>query len=405
MNILIIYVANRSVKMRNTILESVLCYKDYKDVHFYHYNHCSRFSYLFNYMKTIDFDVIIFHYTLLAEMRWRTKKYYECILDCFKNSWENSIKVIMPQDEYYKTGLLRRFVSEVNIEIIYSLASKRDIEIFYPDTSNIKKYTILPGYVTTETKKRVLKIEQKRDLRKYDIGYRARNLNYTTGKHGNLKVALVDEVNSRLSGSGLVTNIKNTDEDKNVFWGDDWYRFLLDCKCVLGCNGGSSVMDIDGKIESSINQFLKRNPTASFDEVEREVLYEVEGNIQYKAITPRVFEAAMTKSCQILIRDDYGPLKAGIHYIELNEDYSNMNEVIEKVKDEEYCRKIANNAYQLLVASGDYSYNRFVIKVVNSLKKKMRENNKKETTKEYRLVKLLLRVHELVLFLYYKMNA
>ena len=406
MNILVVYDVNRGQKTRNALLASIFCYKDYKDIHFYHYNYCGKLTYLGNYLKRMHFDAVIFHYSFLATMRWGTKEDYECILDFFRESWNDSIKAIIPQDEYYKTGLSRRFITETDVEIIYSLASKNDIDILYPDTPNVKKYTVLTGYVDGKTFKKVERIKREcTKERKYDIGYRARKVNYALGKHGNLKAELVNQMNKRLSGSDLVTNIKNTIDDKNVFWGDDWYRFLLDCKTVVGCNGGASIMDVDGTIESRVNQFLKMKSNASFKEVEDAVLYNVDGNIQYKMISPRIFEAAMTKTCQILVRDNYGPLKAGVHYIELSEDYSNIDEVIEKVRDTEYCRKIADNAYQLLIASGDYSYTKFVRKVVNSLKKKMRDDNKKETTKEYRYVKLLLWIHELVLFIYNKIQS
>ena len=75
------------------------------------------------------------------------------------------------------------------------------------------------------------------------------------------------------------------------------------------------------------------------------------------AISPRHFECAMTKTCQVLVEGDYqGVLEPGRHYIELKRDYSNLDEVIEKIQDRELCEQIAERAYEEVVASGKYTY-------------------------------------------------
>ncbi len=54
----------------------------------------------------------------------------------------------------------------------------------------------------------------------------------------------------------------------------------------------------------------------------------------YRAISPRVFEAAMTKTCQILTRGDYsGVIEPDIHYIPIEPDFSDYKEALSKFRD------------------------------------------------------------------------
>jgi hypothetical protein len=63
----------------------------------------------------------------------------------------------------------------------------------------------------------------------------------------------------------------------------------------------------------------------------------------------------------VLIEGYYnGVLKPGLHYIELKRDFSNLNEVFLSMKDEEQRKLIAKKAYDDIVASGEYSYAKYV---------------------------------------------
>ena len=77
----------------------------------------------------------------------------------------------------------------------------------------------------------------------------------------------------------------------------------------------------------------------------------------------------MTRTCQLLVEGDYGEVfRPGIDYIEIKNDFSNIAEVIERVKDVEYCKEIADNCYKHVVESGKYTYSGFVKKVMDVIK-------------------------------------
>jgi hypothetical protein len=69
----------------------------------------------------------------------------------------------------------------------------------------------------------------------------------------------------------------------------------------------------------------------------------------------------MTGTCQILLEGQYnGVLEPWRHYIPLKNDYSNLEEVMDLVKDVECMQRIADVAYTEIIESGTWSYRNFV---------------------------------------------
>ena len=91
-----------------------------------------------------------------------------------------------------------------------------------------------------------------------------------------------------------------------------------------------------------------------------------EGSIQYFAISPRNLECCITKTCQILIEGDYnGIIKPGVDYIELKRDFSNIDEVIEMVKNDNKRLSIVEKAFGNVVYNDELYYDSFVSKLLN----------------------------------------
>ena len=71
-------------------------------------------------------------------------------------------------------------------------------------------------------------------------------------------------------------------------------------------------------------------------------------------------EAVITKTCQVLVEGDYdGILQPNRHYIPLKRDFSNLVEVLDKLRDDELLEEIANQAYEEIYMSKRYSYEKF----------------------------------------------
>ena len=86
-----------------------------------------------------------------------------------------------------------------------------------------------------------------------------------------------------------------------------------------------------------------------------------DGVIPYRTISPRHFEAAAFRVVQILFEGDYnGILKPWVHYLPLKKDFSNFDGVMAAFGNSALRETIANRAYDDLIASGLWTYERFV---------------------------------------------
>ena len=73
-------------------------------------------------------------------------------------------------------------------------------------------------------------------------------------------------------------------------------------------------------------------------------------------ITPRSFEAIAMKTVQVMYPGEYsGILEPWKHYIPINRDFSNLNEVIKALKNDEFLQKMADHAYTEIIESQNYS--------------------------------------------------
>ncbi len=76
-----------------------------------------------------------------------------------------------------------------------------------------------------------------------------------------------------------------------------------------------------------------------------------------KAISSRNFVAIGIKTCQIMFPGRFNNiLKPGEHYISLNPDFSNLVDVLEKLRDKEIWSNIVEQAYQLVMDSHTYPH-------------------------------------------------
>ena len=194
--------------------------------------------------------------------------------------------------------------------------------------------------------------------RSIDIGYRTGYFP-AFGRQGLLKSQLAETFQRKAEQYGVVADISS--QAKDFLAGDDWYRFLLRCKYTLGVESGASLLDRDGCIWESSLEYLEHHPEASFQEVEAACFPRLDGNLELYAISPRHLEACATRTCQILIEGDYnGILKAGEHYIELKRDFSNVDQLMELVRQDTLRTEITERAHRDIVESGQYTYRSFV---------------------------------------------
>jgi hypothetical protein len=172
-----------------------------------------------------------------------------------------------------------------------------------------------------------------------------------------------------------------------------WARFLNDCRGTIGTEAGSWYLEQDDRTVLAIRKFLnaraglgaikadgllhslsrrlpyqaktwlkallKASPLRheAFDE-EEVSFADIESRffagrprcpVYSKCISSRHFDAAGTGTCQILLRGQYNDiLTADEHYIALDPDLANRDEVITRFRDPTERRRIAEAAYTLV---------------------------------------------------------
>lgn len=389
LKVLILY-TQKNRKVRKTIDDHLYSFKRYtQGVKYLYFNALYGIPKSFTWMH---FDAVIIHYTLLAQ-RYAPKDYPKFVHSLRHLKDIKATKIIIPQDEYNHTNDICDFINDFNINTVYSCANKKTFNKLYPasQVAAVKYFQVLPGYVDELTARKVKSWLVPNNKRIIDIGYRGRKLPYWTGKYTQKKYEIGEIVKDYCQNhTSLNTDIESG--EKHAFLADDWIKFLARCKAVLGCESGATLMDRDGSIRLKVEKYLIRHPSASFKEVEAKCFPNQEGNIKLLTISPRHFEAAMTKTCQILLEGNYsGILKPNIHYIPLKHDYSNLEEVVDKSLDETLRNSIIDNAYNDLILSGKYSYKKFVGKVVKHLKVNQfsKKGKKKRVSETFFNLKLL----------------
>jgi hypothetical protein len=149
---------------------------------------------------------------------------------------------------------------------------------------------------------------------------------------------------------GLVKDIEFT-----RYLREEWSRFLTACKGIIGAESGTYYLERNDHTQEAVKRYVAEHPDAGFQEVYERFFKDYPNPISGKAISSRHFEPIGTKTCQILLEGQYnGILKADEHYIALKKDYSNIDDVIRRFKDEDYRRAMVHRAHGYVTAQHTY---------------------------------------------------
>lgn len=138
---------------------------------------------------------------------------------------------------------------------------------------------------------------------------------------------------------------------------EEWATFLRRTKGLIGAESGTYYLNDRGKLLTRARDYnLKENQKASFAEVFEKFYAGVTPAVSGKSVSSRHFEPIGAKCCQLLLEGDYnGTLTAGEHYIPIKRDLSNVTEAVRAFKDEGYRRRIADQAYEHVMANHTYA--------------------------------------------------
>ena len=98
----------------------------------------------------------------------------------------------------------------------------------------------------------------------------------------------------------------------------------------------------------------------SQEDVKQRFFAAVDWRVVIDTVSPRTFEAAAFRCTLVQHEGGYAEiLDPERHYIRVRRDYSNIQDVVDRMRDRAYCQHLAENTYRDLIASRLYSYQTF----------------------------------------------
>lgn len=297
------------------------------------------------------FDVVVIHHSILvthdqylsAALRERIRQFA-------------GLKVQFVQDEYRWPDAVTSAIRNLEIDVLFSLLNEEEIPRFYSERlPDVAIFPALAGYVP----ERLARLDARDGARPIDIGYRGRSMPFWLGNLAREKIEIGRGVLERAPLYGLRCDIGWAEKDR--IYGRQWDAFLSSCRAFLGTESGASITDWDGTIERNVNAYLVDHPGATYEEVHAAILAPHEGNFPMQVVSPRVFEAIAHRTALVQFPGGYsGVVEPWVHYIPLEKDFSNMDEVSRLVRDERFVSELTSRAHSDVIGSGRYSYSSFV---------------------------------------------
>ena len=341
------------VARASTVMEHVDAFRRYSRFHVWNVNTELGFP---EGLRGCHFETIVLHYSLFGQVPHQLGEEFHAYLDRNRASYT----IAFFQDEHHHCRERFAFLNRYDVDCVYSLLEPAHARGVYHGRTSVPKlrYTI-PGYVSDELIAKARRFAKPDHERRIDVGYRGRKLAPYMGRGALEKFEIGVGFRERAAGLGLRLDIEA--EEHRRIYGDDWYQFLGDCRAVLGVEAGVSIFDLDDVVRAEYERLTGLYPEADFAEVAAPLLREWEGNIPYRTISPRHFEAAALRTGQILFEGAYsGILRPIEHYIPLQKDFSNFDEVLHLLRDAPARQEMVARAHRDLIASGDFSYESFV---------------------------------------------
>tara|TARA_B100000035_G_scaffold283322_1_gene265419 strand:+ start:121 stop:1353 length:1233 start_codon:yes stop_codon:yes gene_type:complete len=298
------------------------------------------------------FDVIIFHYSIFGSYPFHLRE--EIVEFASK---QDAVKIYFFQDEHQHHDKRIEIIQDIGYSQIYTLADQEFHELLFKSKlKGVDVYQTLTGFVGDYSiYKSYIKEFSDRTI---DIFYRARNLPIYMGRGSQEKHEIGEYFLRREELSNLNLNI-STDESDRVY-GKEWFKHLGNSRFTLGTEAGVSIFDFTGKIyKPFIDEISKGVMTEG--EAYSTHLEKHEGNIHYRTISPRIFEASSMKVCPIMFPGKYNNiLIPNKNYICLEKDFSNLGEVISCMEDKKLVKEIIQNNFDLFFKSDEYTLKNFI---------------------------------------------
>ena len=291
------------------------------------------------------FDIVIFHYSLVVALPSYVSPKLRRNIAAFKG-----LKILFIQDEYRWIDKTADAIRELGIRVVFSLCNANIVRKVYhhPWCDAVRFEYTLTGFASDELCR--LPVPAYSD-RRLDVTYRARRLNSWMGYHTIQKWQIADRFLVDSNRFGLKVDISTREQDR--LYGSKWIELVSDARAVLGTESGASVCDFTGDIQVKAEAYLQRKPDATYEELKEKFFADVDGKITMNVISPRCFEAAALRTLMIMYPGEYaGILIPSKHYVVLQPDHSNIEDVLAILRSPDKAMAIIDAAYDDIAKSG-----------------------------------------------------
>lgn len=284
----------------------------------------------------------------------------------------SGVKVLAVQDEYDHTDILKAAIKDLKFDIVLTCVPQDSLEYVYPraEFPETEFITVFTGYVPDHF---VSTLPPTRPLaeRPIFIGYRGRDIGGRYGRLGFDKFEIGRRMKELCDARGIETDIA-MDEASRIY-GTAWFDFVGNCRAMLGSESGSNVFDFDGSIDARFKEMTAANggvPPSYADFLP--IVADRDGEIEMGQISPRVFECAMMRTPMVLFKGRYSDaITPDEHYIPLEKDFSNLDDVLARLRDLPALEAMTQRAFDHLVGAGHFSYRTFYAGVAAAAERKL----------------------------------
>jgi hypothetical protein len=199
--------------------------------------------------------------------------------------------------------------------------------------------------------------------RPIDIGMRAFDEPFHLGHQERRAIGMHFADNA--AAYGLNVDVSFSPEDR--FTATEYAAFLNRCRGQVGTEAGGEYFELSDELFRRVHSYTVSHPEATLADMWPLFFAGYADPVRARSITGRHAEAAATKTVQILFDGDYsGFFEPDVHYLALAKDFSNVDDVLARFRDDDHCREIAENAYR--VATEELTYDRLLDRFLEALR-------------------------------------
>lgn len=261
-----------------------------------------------------------------------------------------SVKIAIPRDEHSHSELLDEWMYELGVGVVLTSAREPDRTILYPlMSSHAAFYHCLPVYIDEDEAAWCRDRMPPSASRPFDLLALAYVFPDSSGREGHRLRQACDAVVNAAAAHGY--RFRHATETMPGRTRREWLAFLGSGRAIVGCEE-VRVLDRRGEIQAVISRLSATNPALTFGELDAALPPGWQRH-HFGVLGQLHLDAVITRTCQVLIEGEYdGLLQPHRHYLPVKPDLSNLEQVVEQIRDFRLLQAVAERAFEDLCGTG-----------------------------------------------------